>query len=66
MSRTSTDPWSDDANPALLRPLGAGADLAHKDLAASLEPGAELGVFLPVAEMTSVASKASSPSGAAR
>jgi len=51
MFRATTAPWPEDTDAALLRPLRAGADLAHKDLAAALELGRELGVALPVAEM---------------
>ena len=52
MFRDTAAPWPADTDQALLRPLRAGADLAHKDLAAALELGAELGVALPMAEMT--------------
>jgi len=52
MFRTTTEPWPEETDAALLRPLRSGADLARKDLAAALELGAALGVALPVAEMT--------------
>ena len=51
MFRHTAEPWPADTDPALLRPLRAGADLARKDLAAALELGTALGVVLPVAQM---------------
>jgi 3-hydroxyisobutyrate dehydrogenase len=52
MFRTTSEPWPPDTDAGLLAAMRAGADVAHKDLVTVLELGAQLGVPLPVAEMT--------------
>jgi 3-hydroxyisobutyrate dehydrogenase-like beta-hydroxyacid dehydrogenase len=52
MFRDTAQPWPEDTDAGLLRFLADKAVLAHKDLAAAQELGAELGVALPVAALT--------------
>ena len=44
--------FTDDDDAGFVAAMQNGADLAHKDLLAALELGAELGVALPLAAMT--------------
>ncbi len=52
MFRTTAEPWPDDTDKGLLNAMRAGADVTHKDLATILELGQQLGVDLPLAELT--------------
>jgi 3-hydroxyisobutyrate dehydrogenase len=52
MYDTTVAPLPSDADPGLRGLLANGATLAHKDLQAALALGAELGVALPLAQMT--------------
>ncbi len=52
MFRTTAAPWPAGTDAGLLGAMRAGADTALKDLAAIRELGRELGVALPLAEMT--------------
>ena len=52
MFRTTTAPWPADTDAGLLGAMQAGADVTHKDLTSILALGAELGVTLPLAELT--------------
>ena len=52
MFRTTAEPWPADTDAGLLRVMRAGADTALKDLAAIRALGEQLGVPLPLAEMT--------------
>ena len=49
MFRTTAAPWPPDADAGLVGAMRAGSLLAHKDLAAALALGDELGVALPLA-----------------
>lgn len=52
MFRTTATPWPADTDAGLLGAMRAGADTALKDLAAIRQLGRELGVALPLAELT--------------
>gem|GEM_PF-213139 len=52
MFRDTVAPWPPDADDGVVRAMRAAARLAHKDLRAAIELGRELGVELPLAEMT--------------
>jgi 3-hydroxyisobutyrate dehydrogenase-like beta-hydroxyacid dehydrogenase len=52
MFRTTAAPWPPDADPGLVTAMRNGSLLAHKDLAAALALGDELGVPLPLATLT--------------
>ena len=52
MFRTTAEPWPTDTDAGLLGAMRAGADTAHKDLAAIRELGRQLGVDLPLADLT--------------
>jgi 3-hydroxyisobutyrate dehydrogenase-like beta-hydroxyacid dehydrogenase len=52
MFRTTAAPWPADTDAGLLGAMRAGSEVTHKDLAAILALGAELGVDLPLAELT--------------
>jgi 3-hydroxyisobutyrate dehydrogenase len=52
MFRTTAAPWPPDADAGLVGAMRAASLLAHKDLAAALALGDELGVALPLAAMT--------------
>jgi 3-hydroxyisobutyrate dehydrogenase len=52
MFRTTVAPWPPDADPGIVTAMRNGSLLAHKDLAAALALGAELGVSLPLASLT--------------
>jgi 3-hydroxyisobutyrate dehydrogenase-like beta-hydroxyacid dehydrogenase len=52
MFRTTAQPWPPDADAGLVGAMRAGSLLAHKDLAAALALGEELGVDLPLAALT--------------
>ena len=52
MFRTTASPWPPDADAGLVGAMRAGSLLAHKDLAAALALGDELGVALPLATLT--------------
>ncbi len=52
MFRTTAAPFPPDADAGLVGAMRAGAGLAHKDLAAAMALGAELGVPLPLATLT--------------
>jgi 3-hydroxyisobutyrate dehydrogenase len=52
MFRTTAAPWPADADPGIVGAMRAGSLLAHKDLAAALALGDELGVPLPLATLT--------------
>ncbi|HVT41576.1 MAG TPA: NAD(P)-dependent oxidoreductase [Acidimicrobiales bacterium] len=52
MFRTTAEPWPDGTDAGLLGAMRAGADTALKDLAAIRELGRELGVALPLADLT--------------
>jgi 3-hydroxyisobutyrate dehydrogenase len=52
MFRTTAEPLPADADAALVELLRAGARLAHKDLAAALALGQELGVTMPLTTLT--------------
>jgi 3-hydroxyisobutyrate dehydrogenase-like beta-hydroxyacid dehydrogenase len=52
MFRTTAEPWPDGTDKGLLTAMQAGADVTHKDLATILELGRQLGVELPLAELT--------------
>ncbi len=52
MFRTTAEPWPPGTDAGLLDAMRAGADTALKDLAAIRELGGELGVPLPLAELT--------------
>jgi 3-hydroxyisobutyrate dehydrogenase-like beta-hydroxyacid dehydrogenase len=53
MFRTTAKPWPADTDAGMVGAMRAAASLAHKDLAAARELGQELGVSLPLAELTS-------------
>jgi 3-hydroxyisobutyrate dehydrogenase len=52
MFRETVAPFDDDAHPAIVEAMQAGANLAHKDLRAALDLASELGVSLPMTAMT--------------
>jgi 3-hydroxyisobutyrate dehydrogenase-like beta-hydroxyacid dehydrogenase len=52
MFRETVEPFGEDAHPAIVDAMRAGASLAHKDLRAALELAGELGVELPMAALT--------------
>ncbi len=52
MFRETVAPFGDDAHPGIVEAMQAGANLAHKDLRAALDLASELGVSLPMTEMT--------------
>jgi 3-hydroxyisobutyrate dehydrogenase len=52
MFRTTVEPWPVDADAGLVGAMRAASLLAHKDLAAARALGDELGVPLPLAELT--------------
>jgi 3-hydroxyisobutyrate dehydrogenase-like beta-hydroxyacid dehydrogenase len=52
MFRTTAQPWPADADAGLVGAMRAASLLAHKDLAAARALGEELGVPLPLAELT--------------
>jgi 3-hydroxyisobutyrate dehydrogenase len=52
MFDTSVTPFGPDAHPMIVDAMTVGAGLAHKDLAAALALGRELGLELPLAAMT--------------
>jgi 3-hydroxyisobutyrate dehydrogenase-like beta-hydroxyacid dehydrogenase len=52
MFRTTAQPWPTDTDAGLLAAMQAGADVAHKDLTTILALGDQLGVALPLAELT--------------
>ena len=52
MFRATVAPFTDDDDAGMIAAMQAGADLAHKDLAAALALAAEVGVDLPLAAMT--------------
>ena len=52
MFRTTAEPWPADTHEALLGAMRAGWEVAHKDLTTILALGADLGVALPLAELT--------------
>ena len=52
MFRTTAEPWPDGTDAGLLGAMRNGASLAHKDLVAALALGRQLGLHLPLAEMT--------------
>jgi len=52
MFRTTAAPWPADTDAGLLGAMRAGSEITHKDLTAILALGAELGVDLPLAELT--------------
>jgi 3-hydroxyisobutyrate dehydrogenase len=52
MFRTTAAPWPADTHEALLGAMRAGWEVAHKDLTTILALGADLGVALPLAELT--------------
>jgi 3-hydroxyisobutyrate dehydrogenase-like beta-hydroxyacid dehydrogenase len=52
MFRTTAAPWPPDADAGLVGAMRAASLLAHKDLAAARDLGRELGVPLPLAELT--------------
>jgi len=52
MFRTTAEPWPPDTNDFLLDAMRAGADTALKDLEAIRALGDQLGVALPLAELT--------------
>jgi len=52
MFRTTAEPWPPDADAGLVNAMRAASLLAHKDLGAARALGEELGVDLPLAELT--------------
>jgi 3-hydroxyisobutyrate dehydrogenase len=52
MFRTTAEPWPDDADAGLVNAMRTASLLAHKDLAAARALGSELGVPLPLAQLT--------------
>ncbi len=52
MFRTTAQPWPPDADIGLVNAMRAASLLAHKDLGAARALGEELGVDLPLAELT--------------
>jgi len=52
MFRTTAAPWPSDTDEGLLTLMRAGSEVTHKDLTSILALGAELGVDLPLAELT--------------
>jgi len=52
MFRTTAQPWPADTDPGLLGAMRAGSEVAHKDLTTILALGGQLGVALPLAELT--------------
>lgn len=52
MFRETVAPFGHDAHPGIVEAMQAGANLAHKDLKAALDLASELGVSLPMTEMT--------------
>jgi 3-hydroxyisobutyrate dehydrogenase len=52
MFRTTAAPWPPDADAGLVGAMRAASLLAHKDLVAAKALGSELGVALPLAELT--------------
>jgi 3-hydroxyisobutyrate dehydrogenase-like beta-hydroxyacid dehydrogenase len=52
MFRETVDPFDETADERLVAAMRAGAELAHKDLRAALALGGELGVTLPMTELT--------------
>jgi 3-hydroxyisobutyrate dehydrogenase len=52
MFRTTAQPWPEDTDAGLLQMMQSGADVTHKDLSTILELGQQLGVDLPLAELT--------------
>jgi len=53
MFRETVAPFPPDTNALLIDAMAAGAGLAHKDLTAALALAADLGVSLPMTELTS-------------
>jgi 3-hydroxyisobutyrate dehydrogenase-like beta-hydroxyacid dehydrogenase len=52
MFRTTAAPWPADTDAGMVGAMRAASLLAHKDLAAALALGQEVGVTLPLAELT--------------
>jgi 3-hydroxyisobutyrate dehydrogenase-like beta-hydroxyacid dehydrogenase len=52
MFRETVEPFEETANAALVDAMRAGANLAHKDLRAALALAGEVGVSLPMTELT--------------
>jgi 3-hydroxyisobutyrate dehydrogenase-like beta-hydroxyacid dehydrogenase len=52
MFRETVEPFDDDADPRFVDAMRAGSNLAHKDLRAALGLANELGVRLPMTELT--------------
>lgn len=52
MFRDTAEPFGPDADGRFVDAMRAGANLAHKDLEAALELASELGVTLPMTELT--------------
>jgi 3-hydroxyisobutyrate dehydrogenase-like beta-hydroxyacid dehydrogenase len=52
MFRTTAAPWPADTDAGLLGAMRAGSEITHKDLTSILALGTELGVALPLAELT--------------
>ena len=52
MFRETVEPFEETANQGLVDAMRAGASLAHKDLRAALELAREVGVMLPMTELT--------------
>ncbi len=52
MFRTTAQPWPADTDPGLLGAMRAGSEVARKDLTTILALGGQLGVALPLAELT--------------
>lgn len=52
MFRDTVAPFGDDAHPGIVEAMRAGASLAHKDLRAALDLASDLGVRLPMTEIT--------------
>ncbi len=52
MFRETVEPFEETANQGLVDAMRAGASLAHKDLRAALELAREIGVALPMTELT--------------
>jgi 3-hydroxyisobutyrate dehydrogenase-like beta-hydroxyacid dehydrogenase len=52
MFRTTAAPWPEDTDAGLLGMMRAGSEVTHKDLTSILALGDELGVALPLAELT--------------
>jgi 3-hydroxyisobutyrate dehydrogenase len=52
MFRETVAPFGEDAHAGIVEAMRAGAGLAHKDLRAALDLASDLGVRLPMTEMT--------------